>query len=68
MGLKIKLDFKDIEENGEIRILSNGKILVDNMQIHSSNEGPILIDLIKRLSSWMTKNNVSTIELELEEE
>jgi len=68
MGLKIKLDFKDIEENGEIRILSNGKILANNIEIRSSNEGPILIDLIKRLSSWMIKNAVSTIELELEEE
>jgi len=67
MTFKVKLRFRNAEDDGEVRILSNGKIQANNIELSGLREGPLLIDIMRRIASWMTKNEVLVMEIEDEE-
>jgi len=66
MGYKLKIKYNNSEGEGEIILTDSNKLKATGIVLNNANAGPALIDLIRKLTSWMSKNNIHSLEIEEE--
>jgi len=58
---EVTIKYVNNEDDGTIILHGGGKIQVNHVEILGVNDGPVLIDILKRFTAWMNKHEVEEV-------